>query len=88
MNLIITTDTAVAHLAGALKKPVWILLQHAPDWRWMTSGGTSPWYPSARLFWQSQPGIWAQVIENVIRMLENQIIMAPMSATYLNQISQ
>ena len=71
MNLIITTDTAVAHLAGALNKPVWILLHHAPDWRWLTSGDTNPWYPTVRLFRQTHPGNWADVIENVIRMLKN-----------------
>ena len=70
LDLVITTDTAVAHLAGALGKPVWILLHHAPDWRWLTSGDTNLWYPTARLFRQSTPGDWQEVIENVIRELK------------------
>ena len=65
LDLIITVDTLVAHLAGALGKPVWILLQHVPDWRWMISRGDSPWYPSARIFRQKQSGDWATVIEEV-----------------------
>ena len=70
LDLVITTDTAVAHLAGALGKPVWILLHHAPDWRWLTSGETNLWYPTARLFRQSTPGDWQEVIENVTRELK------------------
>ena len=71
LDLIITSDTAVAHLAGALGKPVWILLHHAPDWRWLTTGETSPWYPTARLFRQSRPGNWLQVVKNVVFMLKD-----------------
>ena len=65
LDLVITTDTAIAHLAGALGKPVWILLHHAPDRRWLTSGNSSRWYPSAKLYRQSSPGNWSDVIENV-----------------------
>ena len=61
LDLVITSDTAVAHLAGALGKPVWVLLHHDPDWRWY-HGKTTPWYPSARLFRQTSPGDWAGVI--------------------------
>ena len=70
LDLVITSDTAVAHLAGALGKPVWILLHHAPDWRWLTSGDTNLWYPTAQLFRQSTPGNWQEVIENVIQELK------------------
>ena len=65
LDLVITTDTAVAHLAGAMGKPVWILLMFAPDWRWLRGRDDSPWYPSARLFRQRSPGDWGGVIERV-----------------------
>ncbi len=63
--LVISVDTSTAHLAGALGKPVWILLPHAPDYRWMLDREDSPWYPSARLFRQSKAGDWAGVIQSV-----------------------
>jgi glycosyl transferase family 9 (putative heptosyltransferase) len=59
LDLVISVDTSVAHLAGALGKPVWILLTHAPDWRWLLKRDTSPWYPSARLFRQNETREWA-----------------------------
>ncbi|HEY9647172.1 MAG TPA: tetratricopeptide repeat protein, partial [Chroococcidiopsis sp.] len=65
LDLVITVDTSVAHLAGALGKPVWVLLTHAPDWRWMLHREDSPWYPTARLFRQTQRGDWSTVIERV-----------------------
>ena len=66
LDLIITTDTSVAHLAGALGKPVWILLQYAADWIWLLDREDSPWYPTARLFRQPAPGAWSPVIERVV----------------------
>lgn len=65
LDLVITIDTAVAHLAGALGKPVWILLQANADWRWGLEGAHCPWYPSARLFRQPSPGVWEPVVKAV-----------------------
>jgi tetratricopeptide (TPR) repeat protein len=59
LDLVITIDTAVAHLAGALGKPTWLLLSAAPDWRWMLCRSDSPWYPSMRLFRQAKLGDWS-----------------------------
>ena len=59
LDLVITIDTAVAHLAGALGKPTWLLLSAAPDWRWMLGRSDSPWYPSMRLFRQAKLGDWS-----------------------------
>lgn len=65
MDLIVSVDTAVAHLAGALGKPVWILLPYDADFRWLTERADSPWYPTARLFRQSRAGDWAGVVADV-----------------------
>jgi len=69
LDLVITTDTCIAHLAGAMAKPVWILLPWLSDWRWMQQTETTPWYPTARLFRQSSPGDWAGLLDRVISEL-------------------
>ena len=65
LDLIITVDTSMAHLAGALGRPTWIMLQHMPDWRWLLDREDSPWYPTARLFRQAEPGNFSDVVERV-----------------------
>jgi hypothetical protein len=62
LDLVISVDTAVAHLAGALGKPVWIALPFMPDWRWQLDRSDSPWYPQARLFRQTTRGDWTAVV--------------------------
>jgi tetratricopeptide (TPR) repeat protein len=69
VDLVIAVDTSVVHLAGALGRPVWILLPFSPDWRWLQSRDDSPWYPTARLFRQSAIGDWEGVIRNVKKEL-------------------
>jgi hypothetical protein len=69
LDLIISVDTMVAHLAGALGKTVWLLLPFAADWRWMAKREDSPWYPTMRLFRQERRGDWKRVIERVILKL-------------------
>jgi hypothetical protein len=72
LDLVISVDTAVAHLAGALAKPVWMLTPFPPDWRWRIQGENSPWYPTMRLFRQSRPGEWQGVIASVCAALAQQ----------------
>jgi hypothetical protein len=70
LDLVISVDTAVAHLGGALGKPCWLLLpDYRCDWRWMTERDDTPWYPSMRLFRQSRAGDWTPVIDAVRRAL-------------------
>ena len=71
LDLVIATDTCIPHLAGALGKPVWILLPHLADWRWMEKTETTPWYPTARLFRQCTPRDWPELIGRVARELNN-----------------
>jgi len=77
LDLVISVDTSVAHLAGAMGKPVWILLHNAPDWRWFLEREDSPWYPTARLFRQSAHGNWQDVLGRVERELRKLLAGPP-----------
>ena len=68
-NLVVTSDTAVAHLAGGMGKETWLLLQYVPDWRWGMEGDTSFWYPSMRIFRQKESGNWSEVLNQVAKEL-------------------
>ena len=70
LDLVVTVDTAVAHLAGSLGQPVWVLLPFSPDWRWMLGRDDSPWYPTMRLFRQERPGDWSGVFTRVAQALQ------------------
>jgi tetratricopeptide (TPR) repeat protein len=73
IDLVISTDTSIPHLAGALGAEIWLMLQFAADWRWMTGRDNSPWYPTMRLFRQTSRGDWAGVIEKVSREFAGRI---------------
>jgi ADP-heptose:LPS heptosyltransferase len=70
LDLVISVDTALVHLAGALGKPVWIMLPAGPDWRWLLERDDTPWYPTARLFRQPRLGYWESVVERLRQALE------------------
>ena len=72
LDLVITTDTSTAHLAGALGVPVWVILGKVPDWRWLQQGDTTPWYPSMRLFRQSHLGKWAPTMKLIAEAIREQ----------------
>ncbi len=74
LDLVITCDSATAHLAGGLGRPVWTLLPIAPDWRWLTERSDSPWYPTMKLFRQKRIGDWLGVVEEVRRGLTSEIL--------------
>lgn len=71
LDLVISVDTSVAHLAGAMGKPVWLLLPFSPEWRWLLDTNDSPWYPTMSLFRQPQPGDWVGVFDNVTEALRD-----------------
>ncbi len=69
LDLVISSDTAIAHLAGALGRPVWVALRHVPDWRWLLDRADTPWYPTMRLFRQPAPGDWSGVFAGMAAAL-------------------
>jgi hypothetical protein len=69
LDLVVTSDTAIAHLAGALGVRVWVALAFVPDWRWQLNRSDSPWYPTARLFRQDRRGDWQGVFNELRRDL-------------------
>jgi hypothetical protein len=73
LSLVITVDTMIGHLAGAMGKPTWMLLKHEPDWRWSHEAGRSDWYPSVRLYSQTEPGEWLPVVERISGDLDDQL---------------
>lgn len=77
LDLIIAVDTAVAHLAGAMGKPVWLLISPANDWRWMTSRQDSPWYPTLRIFRAGRIGVWTDVMHQVAAALSERVSQEP-----------
>jgi tetratricopeptide (TPR) repeat protein len=76
LDLVVTVDTSHAHLAGSLGVPCWVLLNHTPDWRWGATGSTTPWYPTLRLFRQSQPGRWEEPLAALAQALRQRLGLA------------
>ena len=73
LDLVISVDTAIAHLAGALGIPVWVALPFVPDWRWLMDREDSPWYPTMRLFRQARPGQWEDVFQRIAEALQRRL---------------
>ena len=73
LDLVVTSDTAIPHLAGALGCPVWVALRLVPDWRWMLDRGDSPWYPTMRLFRQTRDGDWTSVFAGIAAALAERL---------------
>jgi tetratricopeptide (TPR) repeat protein len=85
LDLLISVDTAVLHLAGAMAKPAWAVLPFVADWRWMKHRSDSPWYPSLRLFRQPAPGDWEQAIASIKDELRSLAAATPCSSTSLDR---
>ena len=73
LDLLVTVDTSVGHLAGAMGRPAWIMLARAPDWRWLLGRADSPWYPTVRLFRQSTRHRWDEPVAEIAACLQRQI---------------
>jgi hypothetical protein len=73
LDLVISADTSLAHLAGALAVPTWVALPHCPDWRWQQRREDSPWYPTLRLFRQTSPRQWAPVFEQIAAAVRERV---------------
>ena len=80
LDMVVTVDTSMGHLAGALAKPAWIMLPKAADWRWMLDRSDSPWYPTVRLFRQGYPGAWDVVLAEVAGALAKELRASPLGA--------
>ena len=80
LDLVISSDTSVVHLVGAMGKPLWVLLHNSPDWRWLLEREDSPWYPTARLFRQPSPGNWQDVVTRVEGELRKLVARTPTAA--------
>src|SRR5262249_47295601 len=73
LDLILTSCTSPAHLAGALARPVWVVLPFMPDYRWLMKRGDTPWYPTMRLFRQTEPNNWGPVMSELVAALQQQV---------------
>jgi hypothetical protein len=69
LDLIISVDTSVVHLAGALGKPIWTMIPFLPDWRWLLEREDTPWYPTMRLFRQNKANDWSDVVDRLLESL-------------------
>lgn len=73
LDLVVSSDTSIVHLAGALGRPTWVGLKHVPEWRWLLEREDSPWYPSVRLFRQGEPGDWEGVFAEMAGILRSML---------------
>ena len=87
LDLVISSDTGIVHLAGALGRPVWVAIKHLPDWRWLLERPDSPWYPTMRLFRQTEPGDWAGVFDRVAVALQHRLTRSPTAPPLLVEIA-